>query len=92
MADRIIVTVYSEATHKYYDLEMPVATAAGKLAEDIVETISAIEDRTYGSTRRMLLWNDRTRKFLTPEKNLKEQGVRNGDYLYITEAPRSTSN
>ena len=92
MADRIIVTVYSEETQKYYDMEMPVTCEAGRLTEDIVETISGIEERTYNRMRRLLLWDDRLKKMLVPEKSLMEQGVRNGDYLYITETSRSTSN
>jgi len=91
MADRIIVTVYSEETQKNYDMEIPVVCEAGRLTEDIADTISGIEERTYNRMGRLSLWDDRLKKMLAPEKSLKEQGVRNGDYLYLTETSLNTS-
>lgn len=81
--NQIIVTVVDLKASRQYDVEVPTDLELEKLLDDIVQTLICYEPELSYSLNRTVLYSPKKGKNLDSSKNLKEEGIWNGDYLIL---------
>lgn len=81
--DKIIVTVTDESNSFSCDLEVPYEQKTGTLKCDIIETLKGYYKGLDADASNICLFCRRTGKSLLEDRTFEEEGVRNGDYIYL---------
>lgn len=83
--ENIIVTVTNLTKSFLYDLELPAAVPAEKLAQDIVEALNGYDSTLCLQPERTALLCNRLGRRLASQETLESAGLWNGDYITLTE-------
>lgn len=80
----IIVTMCDQKTGNFFDVEVPVKLEISKLAIDIAQTIMGHAPELSWDLSKIALFSPRLQKMLNHKNSLYDEGIWNGDYLFIT--------
>lgn len=80
---QIIITACDQRSGIAYDVEVPNDLEAEKLLDDLIQALVGTNPDLYWDLYRAQLINPKTGAPISPERTLREEGVWNGDYLFI---------
>lgn len=81
--DKIIVTVTEESNSFFCDVEVPYAQKINTLKYDIIAALNGYFEGLDADASNICLFCKRTGKSLLEDKTFEDEGVRNGDYIYL---------
>lgn len=82
---QIIITVSDKLSGTEYDVEVPNDLECEKLLDDIIQALTGANPQLHWDLYTSVLESPKLKKALNPRKTLSEEGIWNGDFLYIME-------
>ena len=82
---QIIVTVVDRATGISYDMEVPNDLDADKLLDDVTQALIGADPSFDWDMGQIRWYSPKLGRYLKSKATLLEEGIWNGDYLYISE-------
>lgn len=79
----ILTDIQVPAVNRTYDFELDEEMPVKELTEKIVEIIGEKEEMSYDREDEMQLYAQSRGKVLDGERSLRQQGIRNGEKLYL---------
>lgn len=79
----ILTDIQVPAVNRTYDFELEEEMPVKELTERIVEIIAEREEMSYDRKDEMQLYAQSRGKVLDGERSLRQQGIRNGEKLYL---------
>lgn len=80
----IIVTIQNESKHFIYDIEVPTTVPAGRLADDIKESLFAYNNKLKDVYFRGSLYCKRLDMTIPEGMTFQEAGIWSGDVITIS--------
>ena len=82
---QIIITVFDRRTGSSFDTEVPDDLEVDKLTDDLIQALIGADPSLYWDLELTKLGSPKLGRDLFPEKSLREEGIWNGDYLFISD-------
>lgn len=82
---QIIITVCDSHTGIVYDTEVPNDLETDKLLDDLTQALIGANPSLDWDLNATTLSSPKLGRQLSPQKTLREEGIWNGDYLFIEE-------
>ena len=83
-AELIIVTICDIRTERMFDLEVPIKLEIDKLLVDVIQTIMGYAPELSWNPENTAFFSSRKGKMLEESQTLYDEGIWNGDYLFLT--------
>lgn len=80
---QLIITVGDKKTEQFFDTEIPDDLEVEELAYQLAEALNGMNPQLRWNTNRLVLYSPKLGRNLKSENTLQEEGIWNGDYLYI---------
>lgn len=81
----VIITIIDRNSNRHFDVEVPDDVVVMKLTDDLIQALCGADPSLYWDIDRTVLFSKRMGRELDDSKTLFEEGVWNGDYIYILE-------
>jgi hypothetical protein len=78
-----ILTICDQKTKARFDVELPTDLEIEKLLDDLTQALEGYQPSLSWNLSQTALWSPRLERQLAPQATLEDEGVWNGDYLYI---------
>lgn len=82
---QIIITVCDKRTGEPYDMEVPNDLEVDKLLDDLTQALMGANPSLNFILNAAFLSSPKLGRKLFPRRTLREEGIWNGDYLFIDE-------